>query len=117
MGVHGEPGVSRQNMLPADKLAADMVGRLLADLSPSPGDELAVLVNGLGATPICELMIMFRAVQPHLVHAGLRLCRTYIGNYVTSLDMAGCSITLMRLDDELRRLLLAPAESPGLVQV
>ncbi len=117
MGVHGEPGVSRQTMMTADKLAADMVGRLLADLRPKPGDEIAVLVNGLGTTPLCELMIMFRAAQPLLVNAGLRLCRTYVGNYVTSLDMAGCSITLMRLDDELRRLLLAPADSPALVQV
>ena len=117
MGVHGEPGVSRQIMMTADRLAADMVGRLLADLGPKPGDEVAVLVNGLGATPLCELMIMFRAAQPLLVNAGLRLCRTYVGNYVTSLDMAGCSITLMRLDDELRRLLLAPAESPAWIQV
>ena len=117
MGVHGEPGVSRQSMMTADRLAADMVGRLLADLSPKPGDEVAVLVNGLGATPLCELMIMFRAAQPLLVKARLRLCRTYVGNYITSLDMAGCSITLMRLDDELRRLLLAPAESPAWIQV
>jgi len=89
MGVHGEPGVSRQSMITADKLAAELVGRLLADLSPKPGDEVAVLVNGLGATPLCELMIMFRAAQPLLVNAGLRLCRTYVGNYITSLDMAG----------------------------
>ena len=117
MGVHGEPGVSRQSMMTADKLAVDMVNRLLGDLRPNTGDEVAVLVNGLGATPLSELLIMFRAAQPLLLQAGLRLCRTYIGNYVSSLDMAGCSITLMRLDDELRRLLLAPAESPGLVQV
>jgi dihydroxyacetone kinase-like protein len=117
MGVHGEPGVSRQTLPTADKLAADMVGRLLADLRPRQGDEIAVLVNGLGATPLSELFIMFGSVHPLLVGAGLRICRSYVGNFVSSLDMAGCSISLMRLDNELRRLLLAPAESPAFIQV
>jgi phosphoenolpyruvate---glycerone phosphotransferase subunit DhaK len=117
MGIHGEAGVSRQPLTTASQLSADMVGRVLSDLQPSAGDEVAVLVNGLGATPLSELFVMFRAIQPLLVKAGLRICRSYVGNYVGSLDMAGCSISLMKLDDELKRLLLAPAESPAFVQV
>ncbi|MGH9429094.1 MAG: dihydroxyacetone kinase subunit DhaK, partial [Terriglobia bacterium] len=117
MGIHGERGVSRQVLPTASQLSADMVGRLLLDLRPNAGDEVAVLVNGLGATPLSELFIMFHAIHPLLVKAGLRICRSYVGNYVGSLDMAGCSITLMRLDEELKRLLLAPADSPAFVQV
>jgi phosphoenolpyruvate---glycerone phosphotransferase subunit DhaK len=117
MGVHGEPGVSRQSLPTAAALAADMTRRLLTDLGPRKGDEIAVLVNGLGTTPLSELFVMFRSIHPLLVAAGLRICRSYVGNYVTSLDMAGCSLTLMRLDSELKRLLLAPAESPAFVQV
>jgi dihydroxyacetone kinase-like protein len=117
MGVHGEPGISRQSMMKADQLAADMVQRLLADLNINSGEEVAVLVNGLGATPQSELLVMYRAIHPLLKKAGLEICRSYVGNYVTSLDMAGCSVTLMRLDPELKRLLLAPAESPAFIQV
>lgn len=116
MGVHGEPGVSRQPLSSADHLAADLVDRLLSDLKPSANDELAVLVNGLGATPQSELLIVYRGVHSLLVRAGLRICRSYVGNYVTSLEMAGCSVTLMRLDAELKRLLLAPANCPAFVQ-
>jgi dihydroxyacetone kinase-like protein len=117
MGVHGEPGVSRQTLPTAAGLAAEMVQRLLADLQPHSGDEVAVLVNGLGATPLSELFVMFHSIHPLLLGAGLQVFRSYVGNYVSSLDMAGCSITLMRLDNELKRLLLAPAESPAFVQV
>ncbi len=116
MGLHGEPGVQRRPILPADPLAADMMGRILADLSAKSGDEVAVLVNGLGATPLAELFIMFRTASRLLKDAGLTIARTYVGNIASSLDMAGCSFTVMRLDAELKRLLLAPAESPALVQ-
>jgi dihydroxyacetone kinase len=117
MGLHGEPGVERGAMVAADELAANLVRRLLAEQVAKPGDEVAVLVNGLGATPLAELFIMFRAVDRLLKDAGVSICRAYVGNYATSLDMAGCSVSLMRLDAELKRLLLAPAESPVLVQV
>jgi dihydroxyacetone kinase-like protein len=116
MGLHGEPGVQRGALLPADQVAGEMVRRILADLPVRSGEEVAVLVNGLGATPLAELFIIFRAVSRLLREAGLSVCRSYVGNYATSLDMAGCSISLMRLDSELKRLLLAPAESPALVQ-
>jgi len=94
-----------------------MLQRILADRPAQPGDEFAVLVNGLGTTPLSELFIMFRAVSRWMGQAGLHVERAYVGNYASSLDMAGCSITLMRLDSELKRWLLAPAESPALVQV
>jgi dihydroxyacetone kinase-like protein len=117
MGLHGEPGVQRGPMLPADPLAEDMMGRILADLPAKAGDEVAVLVNGLGATPLAELFIMFRAASRCLKDAGLTVARTYVGNIASSLEMAGCSFTVMRLDSELKRLLVAPAESPALVQM
>ena len=103
-------------MASADLVAQDIVGRILADLQARPGDDLAVLVNGLGATPLSELFIMFRAARSCLDRAGLTVWRSYIGNFAASLDMAGCSFTLMRLDPELKRLLSAPAESPAFVQ-
>ena len=116
MGLHGEPGVQRGALLPADEVAAEMVRRIMADLAARSGEEVAVLVNGLGATPLGELFIIFRAVSQLILKAELSVCRSYVGNYATSLDMAGCSITIMRLDSELKRLLLAPAESPAFVQ-
>ena len=117
MGIHGEPGVERGTVKTADELAADMVERILADLAFAPGSEVAVLVNGLGATPLGELFIVFRSIARLLRSAGLEICKSYVGNYVSSLEMAGCSMSLMRLDAELKRLLLAPAETPALVQV
>ncbi len=117
LGLHGEPGVERTKMLPADEVAAHLIRRLLADMNLKSGDELAVLVNGLGATPLSELLILNRAVSRLLADAGMHPVRTYVGNYATSLEMAGCSISLMRLDDQLKRWLLAPADTPAFVQV
>ncbi len=116
MGVHGEPGVERGPLRAADSVTGDLVRRLLRDRPAEVGDEVAVLVNGLGATPLGELFIMFRAVSRLLAEASLSIFRSYVGNYATSLDMAGCSISLLWLDDELKRLLTAPAESPGFIQ-
>jgi dihydroxyacetone kinase DhaK subunit len=117
MGIHGERGVYRSNMMPADELAAELVKRILDDSSVKAGDEASVLINGFGATPTCELYVVSRAVSRLLVGAKIAVCRTYVGNYATSLDMAGISITLMKLDAELRRYLLAPVETPAFVQV
>jgi dihydroxyacetone kinase-like protein len=116
MGLHGEPGVQRGPLGTADQVAADIVRRVLADLPTNPGGELAVLVNGLGATPLAELFIMYRAAKRCLDDTGLTVWRSYVGNFASSIDMAGCSITIMRLDSELKRLLAAPAESPAFVQ-
>jgi dihydroxyacetone kinase len=115
MGLHGEPGVRRGHLVSADEVVGDIVGQILTDL-PLKGEEAALLVNGLGATPLEELFIVSRAAHQFLKDAGVMVVRSYVGNYATSLDMAGCSISLMRLDAELKRLLLAPAESPALTQ-
>jgi len=112
MGIHGEPGVRRGPLESADEIAAELLGAILADLPYRRGDEVAVLVNGLGATPKEELYILHRAVARILDGEGIRAHRTWVGEYATSLEMAGASITLMRLDDELRVLVDAPAETP-----
>lgn len=116
MGLHGEPGIRRGPMASADQVAEDMMNRILSDVAAKAGDEVAVLVNGLGATPLSELFIMFRAAHRCLENARLLVWRAYVGSFASSLDMAGCSFTLMRLDPELKRLLSAPAASPAFVQ-
>jgi dihydroxyacetone kinase-like protein len=117
LGLHGEPGIETAKMMPADDIASYLLHRILDDLGTQPGDEVAVLVNGLGNTPLSELLIVNRMVDRLLLGAGHITIRTYVGNYATSLDMAGCSITVMRLDPELKQLLLAPADAPAFVQI
>jgi dihydroxyacetone kinase-like protein len=116
MGGHGEPGIYHGPMRSADELTELMIRAILDDGDTEAGDEVAVLVNGTGATPLGELLIVNRAVLRLLSEAKLKVCRSYVGNYCTTLDMAGCSISLIRLDDELKRLLLAPADSPFFTQ-
>ena len=116
LGIHGEPGASRQLLEPADAMTDRMLDRVLEDLPFQSGDQVAVLVNGLGATPLGELYVVFRRVAQRLCQANISIHRSYVGEYSTSLEMAGCSVTLMRLDDELRRLLDRPAECPCFVQ-
>lgn len=116
LGIHGEPGQRRQKLAPADEITDQLVDRILEDSLFQPGDEVAVLVNGLGATPLAELFIVFGRSAQRLAQAGIRIHRSYVGEYSTSLEMAGCSLTLMRLDDELRRWVDAPASSPCFTQ-
>jgi dihydroxyacetone kinase-like protein len=116
MGIHGEPGVRRGPLQPADAITDQLIDRLLADLSPVMGDRLDVLVNGLGATPVEELYIIYRRAHARLQEAGMTVRRAWIGEYATSLEMAGASISLLRVDDELARLLDAPAQSPFFVR-
>ncbi len=116
LGIHGEPGQERSKIRDADTVAEHLVSRIVEDLPFRSGDEVAVLVNGLGATPLAELYILFRRAAQLLSDAGIRIHRSYIGEYSTSLEMAGASITLMRLDDELRGLIDAPAACPCFVQ-
>jgi dihydroxyacetone kinase len=117
MGLHGEPGIQRGPMKTADEIGRQIVKRILEDLPFHRGAEAAVMVNGLGATPIAELLIVFRTVQHALCELGISIARTWIGNFATSLEMAGCSVTMVRLTPLLKRLLLATAESPAWVQV
>ena len=116
LGVHGEPGVRRGKLEPADRVAEDLTLRVINDLPFRKGDEVVALVNGLGSTPYMELYIIYRKMAAILKDYGIRVHRSYVGEYVTSLEMAGCSISLMKLDDELKRLIDAPAETPMFVQ-
>lgn len=117
LGLHGEPGVERASLRRVNEIVSALLDRILGDLAPNKGDEVGVLVNGMGATPLSELLIVFRAVKQRLDSDGLSIARSYVGNFATSLDMAGCSLTLLRLDSDLKRWLLAACETPGLTQV
>jgi dihydroxyacetone kinase len=116
MGIHGEPGVRRGPLEPAHQIAGQLVDQIVADLPYGPGDNVAVLVNGLGATPQEELYVLYRSVHASLTGAGLSVRRTWVGEYATSLEMAGASVSVLRLDDELLRLVDAPCESPFVVR-
>lgn len=113
VGIHGEPGVARTTMLSADALAAKLLEHLFKDSSYTSG-EIAVLVNGFGATPLQELYVLNNAVQKILRKNNIAVYKTWVGNYMTALDMAGASLTLLKLDAELKTLLDSPAETPGL---
>ena len=117
MGIHGEPGIRREKLQPADKVAERMAEAVLADLGATGGDRLAVMVNGLGATPAEELYILYRRVHDLLTGRHIAIHRAYVGEFATSMEMSGASLTLFKLDDELGRLLDAPARSPFFTQV
>ena len=112
MGIHGEPGIRRGKLMPADAIVDEMLAPILADLPYVEGDEVAVLINGLGATPLEEQYVMFRRVKQILDEKGIQVFHTYVGEYATSMEMAGASISLLRLDDELKGYLSAPANTP-----
>lgn len=110
MGIHGEPGVSREALRPADSVADDIMDRILAEMPAGRGDRVAVLVNSLGSTPLMELYVLNRRVHRRLAEAGLAVHRTWVGNHCTSLEMAGASVSVVLLDDELTPLLDHPCE-------
>lgn len=112
MGIHGEPGVRRGPLQSADEVAEDLVTRLLDDLQLPEASLLGVLVNGLGATPPEELYILYRRVHQILTAGGHRIHRAYVGEHATSLEMAGASISVIRLDDQLAAYLDADADRP-----
>lgn len=111
LGIHGEPGVGRETIRPADQLGEVLLDRIIADGVCATGDRVALLVNGLGGTPPLELAIMARHALAHARACGLVVERLYCGNYLTALEMAGCSISVMRLDDALLTALDAPTTS------
>ncbi len=114
VGIHGEPGTAREKLSSADTLAVRIVDALFADLPFKAGDEVALMINGLGGTPLQELYLFNRAVTRHAQAKGLNIHRTLVGNYMTSIDMAGASVTLLRLDAEMKALLDAPADTPAM---
>jgi dihydroxyacetone kinase-like protein len=116
IGHHGEPGIEVVNLEPAAKVAKRMCNVILPDLPFSPGDEIIILISGLGSTPLLELYILFRDVQRIIAEKGIRIYLTYIGNYFTSLEMAGVTLTFMKLDDELKACVNYECDSPGIRQ-
>ncbi|MCX7303052.1 MAG: dihydroxyacetone kinase subunit DhaK [Hyphomicrobiales bacterium] len=110
MGIHGEPGISRGELKTADQITDEMLDRILAEMAPARGDRVAVLVNSLGSTPLMELYIMNRRVSQRLSEIGVEVHATWVGNYCTSLEMAGASVTLMHLDDEMTTMLDHPCD-------
>jgi len=116
MGIHGEPGVKRDRLADADAIVDRLASEVLDDLNVALGQRLAVMVNGLGATPREELYIMYRRLHQILDERGVTVHRAYVGEYATSMEMAGASITVFRLDDELQELLDAPADTPFFTQ-
>ncbi|PTX53396.1 dihydroxyacetone kinase [Gemmobacter caeni] len=114
MGLHGEPGIRRDKLAPADQVTDTLMEAILSEMAPARGDRVAVLVNGLGSTSLVELYILFARLRQVLDARGITIYRSWVGEYATSLEMAGASITLMRLDDELAALLDHPCRTPAL---
>ncbi len=114
IGIHGEPGVERADVMSADAVADHLTERVLDDLDLAEGARIATIVNGMGATPLMELYVVNRRVQELLGERGFDVGEAWVGDYMTSLDMAGCSVTVLELDDELEELLGAPADTPAL---
>jgi dihydroxyacetone kinase-like protein len=116
MGIHGEPGVERKKLQPADELVTDMMEKILNDLPFKKGDKVCLLVNNLGGTTLMELLIVNRKVSRILADKGISVHDTLVGSYCTSLEMAGFSISLMKLDDELQKYYDLPAKSAAFVK-
>lgn len=114
VGIHGEPGIVREKVVSADELAKKLLDKIISDLPYEKGCEVAVMVNGFGSTPLQELYVLFNSVEKELKEHGITLYRSFVGNYMTSIDMAGASVTLLKLDSELKELLDSPANTVAL---
>jgi phosphoenolpyruvate---glycerone phosphotransferase subunit DhaK len=114
IGIHGEPGRERMPIEPADQITERLATAVVDDLPYREGDQVLAFVNGMGGTPLLELYIVYRALKKFLDGRGITIARNLVGPFITSLEMAGTSITLLRLDDELTRLWDAPVDTPGL---
>lgn len=117
IGIHGEPGTHREKIAPVNNTVDHLVGKILDEGIYAEGDEVAVMVNGMGATPLSELFIANLRVNEILAEKKIKIYKTLVGNYMTSLDMAGFSVTLLKLDDELKAFLDAPADTPAYKEV
>jgi dihydroxyacetone kinase-like protein len=116
MGIHGERGIRRGKLRSAEDIVAEVMPQIVDDYPFKNNDEVSILINGLGATPKEELYIIYKSVHNELEKKGIKVFNTYIGEFATSLDMAGASITMFKLDEELKHLLSLPANSPFFVQ-
>jgi dihydroxyacetone kinase-like protein len=110
IGIHGEPGRERTKIVSADEIVDILLDAVVPDLPYESGDEVALMINGLGGTPISELYLLYGIAHRKLEEKGISVFRSYVNEYCTSLEMAGASLTLLKVDDELKELLLAPAE-------
>ena len=117
MGIHGEPGIRRGKLEPADQIVDEMLEKIVADLPYENGDEVAVLVNGLGATPLDEQYIVTRRINQVLEEKGISVYKYYVGEYATAIEMAGFSISVLKLDDELKEYIDHPVDTPFFKQV
>lgn len=113
IGIHGEPGILRTDIAPAKDIATQLTEKILEDMSLEKGDEVVVMVNGLGATPEMELFIVNKTVQEMLKDRGINVHKTFVGEYMTALEMGGCSVTLLKLDKELKELLAVASDAPN----
>jgi phosphoenolpyruvate---glycerone phosphotransferase subunit DhaK len=111
MGIHGEPGIEKTQIQPADEIAQILLEKILDDLKLEENDKVAVMINGLGATPLMELYIMNKKVSEILKEKNIHVHETFVGEFMTSLEMAGCSVSLLKLDDQLIELLDAQADT------
>ena len=110
IGIHGEPGRRREKLKDADGIVDELLDPVVSDLPFESGDEVALMINGLGGTPISELYLLYGIAHEKLAAKGITVWRSYVGEYCTSLEMAGASLTLVKVDDEIKQALLAPAE-------
>lgn len=113
IGIHGEPGTHREKIGTADEVASQLMDKILKDLKLNSGDEVALIINGLASTPLMELYIVNNKVNKLLSELGINIYKTFVGEYMTSLEMAGFSISVLKLDSELKELLDAPADTPA----
>jgi len=114
VGIHGEPGRKRETMRAADAMVNDMIDAIIADLQPKKDTEILLLVNGLGATPLMELYLIYNTAEKLLTEHGLTIARSLVGNYTTAIDMTGASITVCVLDDEIKKHWDSPVHTAGL---
>ncbi|MFC7321767.1 dihydroxyacetone kinase subunit DhaK [Halobacillus campisalis] len=113
IGIHGEPGIERKRVTSADEIAEELTNKVLEDIEFNRGDDVALIVNGMGATPEMELYILNKKINEILLDRGLNIHKTFVGNYMTSLEMSGCSVTLLKLDEEMKPLLDAESSAPA----
>jgi dihydroxyacetone kinase-like protein len=114
VGIHGEPGRERMKLVPADEIVSILLGSVVEDLPFAAGDKTLLFVNGLGGTPQIELYLAYNAARKYLQDKGIEVQRSLVGNYITSLEMQGCSITLLKLDDDMVTLWDAPVHTAAL---
>src|SRR5438270_1307359 len=114
IGIHGEPGRERTKLKSADEIAEILTSSVVNDLPYKRGDEVLAFVNGMGGTPLIELYVVYNAVHKYLTGQGIKVSRSLVGSYITSLEMAGCSVTLLKLDGEMTRFWDAPVHTPAL---